>query len=133
MSKRKLKPLWKRRHKDKVSNMEILREIERRTGFKYSDVRIILRTFSQIIKESLLDRKSVWIEKVGIIYPMIKPARIGVALNGMGLKSVKNPKPIEKIKVPPMLVLKLQPSTHIAESLKGVKLSKEDIDGIYED
>lgn len=138
MAKRKLKPLATRRKVKKATFGGILKDVEKRTGFRSVDIKIVVKTFFEVVAERLLSKKAVHISGVGLLYPLIRPARCGVNMNGYGLSNIKwnegkqkpRPKP-EKIMLPDMWALRFYPTKSISKSLQKVEVTEEELENIY--
>ena len=146
MTKRKLKLAYKRRPKEKVAYSTIIKEVEVRTGFKSCDINLVVNTFFDIMIETFLDKKGVFIKRIGTLYPFIRPERVGMDMNGMarvakgsagkiGSKEnvrVKRGTKITEVIVPARYILKIKPAKNIVDKLLGIPISKEEIDNLYE-
>lgn len=146
MSKRKLKQPYKRKPKERVSLSKMVKEVEIRTGFKSCDINLVINTFLDIAIETFLDKKAVYIKKIGTLYPFIRPSRAGMSMNGMarviegGIRKVEGKKivrikegtEISRMTIPPRWVLKITPSKNIVSKFLRLPISKEELDNIYE-
>lgn len=120
---RRLKAMHHRKPVDIMNLRDVITEVGRETEFSRKDVKLVIDTFIKKMETSILDNKVIKIPGIGAIYPTVKRARPGVNLNGG--------KGTEKIIIPAMWVLKLQPSAPMVIKLKKIKVSKEDIDNLY--
>lgn len=106
--------------KERVSYKEILREVEARTGFRYSDIRTVYLCILDVIFENLIAKKLVRIPKLGMIYASIKRSR-----------PVTNMRTGEKMIMPSRWVCRFQPGPTISEQLLDVVVTQEEEDKMY--
>jgi len=121
---RRLKMMHHRKPVDNLNIRDCVTQVGKETEFSRKDVKLVIDTFIKKLEESLLDNKSVKLPGIGTLYPTVKRARPGVALNG----GVGKP---EKMIIPAMWVLKIQPSKAIERNLRAIEVSKADIDNLY--
>lgn len=101
--------------KEKVSYKEILREVEARTGFRYSDIRTVYLCIIDVIKERILEKKVVRIPNLGMIFPSIKRSRPG-----------RNMQTGESLVIPSRWQLKFQPGPGISEELLDLEVTEDE-------
>lgn len=123
---RKLKPLRKRKPKERVNVRQIVKEVSKETGFARKDVNEVVYTTIKVICKHLLSKKTVIIPTLGILFPAIKPSRVGMALNG----GVGKPK---KVTVPHKWLLKFVPGEVISRDLSDMRITRDDVNDMYED
>lgn len=123
---RKLKPLRKRKPKDRVNIRQIVKEVSKETGFARKDVNEVIYSTIRVICKHILLKKTVVLPMLGILFPAIKPSRVGMALNG----GVGTPK---KVVVPNKWLLKFVPGEVISRDLKNMMITRTDINDMYED
>lgn len=130
MEKRKLKRYQLRIPKVKVSINEIIDEVSNKTGFSKTDIKIVYRSICMTIKEKILEKKSVTIPHLGIIFPRIRPERRATDM-ARG-KATEGAKP-KVITVPARYTLQFNGDRTIKQDLLKLNISKEEIDDIYVD
>lgn len=122
--KKQLKPIYQRRPKTVVSVDTLVKQVSKTTEYNSKDVNIVIREFLNQVEKTLGEKKCVRLTSVGLLYPLIRPSRIGVNMNG----GQKNPK---KMKVPAMYILKLIPARRIKKSLLKIKITDKQIKNLY--
>ena len=80
--KRKLKPLRQRKPKVTTTVREMSRYIKEDTGFTEDDILVVIKSMIKFIKSRMLKGFGVSLPKLGIFYPLIKPARTVMSMNG---------------------------------------------------
>lgn len=105
---------------EKVSYKDILREVEARTGFRYSDIRLVYMTIIDVMIEKIKEKKVVRIPKLGQLFPSIKRA-----------SKARNLHTNEPIVVPARWLLKFQPGPKISMEVMDMPLTQEEEDEMY--
>ena len=121
MKKRQLKPL-RNRKPEATTTLPVMNE----TGFREVDIQIVLRAMINFIKNSLLEGIGVSLPKLGIFYPLLKPARTVMSMNG----GVGTP---TKMKMSDRWQMKFRPSESIQSTLADKTPTQEEIDNLYID
>lgn len=80
--KRKLKPLRQRKPKVTTTVRDMSRYIKNDTGFTEDDILVVIKSMIKFIKSRMLKGFGVSLPKLGIFYPLIKPARTVMSMNG---------------------------------------------------
>jgi nucleoid DNA-binding protein len=124
--KRKLKPLSKRKPEETTTSTQMARAIMADTGFRESDIQIVLRSMTAYIKETMIEGKAVSVPKLGIFYPLLKPSRVVMSMNG----GVGKP---TKMTMKDRWQMKFRPSESVQGAMAEVEVTKEDIDNLYID
>lgn len=124
--KRKLKPLSKRKPEETTTSTQMARAIMADTGFRESDIQIVLRSMTSYIKDTMMEGKAVSVPKLGIFYPLLKPSRVVMSMNG----GVGKP---TKMTMEDRWQMKFRPSESVQGALAEVEVTKEDIDNLYID
>ena len=119
---RKLKPQKNRKPKESYHYKDLEKDVAEELGYTVKSISEILKVMREKMAEALLDKKSVEIPKIGILYPVIKPPRVGVLMKS---------KNMDKVIVPAAYRLRLQPSGVIAEDLSRLSISQREIEEIY--
>lgn len=124
--KRKLKPLRNRKPKETTTLPQMSKAIMEDTGFRECDIQQVLRSMTNYIKDSMLEGKAVSMPKLGIFYPLLKPARTVMSMNG----GVGTP---TKMRMDDRWQMKFKSSESIQGVLAAKKPTQEEIDNLYID
>ena len=123
---RKLKTLSARKPSEKVQMRQFAKEISKRTGYTVHDITEVWRVGIDIIIEYIKAGKSVVLPKIGMLFPMIKPPRKVMSMNGgIGVP--------EAMVMAARWVLRFQPGKTIKEILINHPVSEKDLENQYED
>lgn len=124
---RKIKTLRQSRPEESIAGKELAKIVAKRTGYQIKQTTEIVDALFDVIFETLLDKKQVQLTKIGSIMPKVKRARKGINFNrGTG-------KPPETIIVPPLFKLEFIPNKNLAESMRKLKVSAEEVENLYVD
>jgi nucleoid DNA-binding protein len=124
--KRKLKPLRNRKPNETTTLPQMSKAIMEDTGFRECDIQQVLRSMTSYIKDSMLEGKGVSLPKLGIFYPLLKPARTVMSMNG----GVGTP---TKMKMDDRWQMKFKASESIQSILAKQEPTQEEIDNLYID
>tara|TARA_R110000744_G_scaffold116015_1_gene216990 strand:+ start:228 stop:596 length:369 start_codon:yes stop_codon:yes gene_type:complete len=72
---KKLKTIAERKPKRTKSHIQMTTDVARETGFKNSDVKMVLDSYVNHIRKEMLEARSVKIKDTCIMMPMVKPPR----------------------------------------------------------
>tara|TARA_R110002050_G_scaffold233644_4_gene369577 strand:+ start:669 stop:1061 length:393 start_codon:yes stop_codon:yes gene_type:complete len=122
--KKQLKPLRHRKPKVTTTTMQMLSYISEDTGFTKDDIQLVLRSMISYIRSSMLKGFGVSLPKLGIFYPLIKPSRTVMSMNG----GVGAP---EKMKMSDRWQMKFKSSETVDRELAEKKVTKKQIDNLY--
>lgn len=123
--KRKLKPMSRRKSPKSIPFKTLRDKVAEKTGLTKEDTDETIYAFLDEIREAILRKEFVRLPEIGILYPVIKPSRVGMALNGGKGKP-------KKMVVPDRWMLRFQDAKDLRRDLYEVPVSKEDVDHIYE-
>lgn len=124
MEKRVLLPQTRRKPKAYLSYMNIIDMIGVETGFQKNDIKRICECFLQSISEGLHHKKQVNLPSLGILYPAIKPSRVGMSLNGgKGTPT--------RVIVPDRWMARFQPSRDLARELEKITVTSKELESQY--
>ena len=126
MKKRELKPLRQRKPQVTTTLPEMSKFIMNETGFRETDIQLVLKSMTKFIKDCLLNNLAVSLPKLGIFYPLLKPARTVMSMNG----GVGTP---TKMKMSDRWQMKFRPSDSIQSILADKEPTQEEIDNLYKD
>ena len=126
MKKRELKPLRNRKPEVTTTLPEMSKFVMNETGFREVDIQLVIKSMTNFIKSSLLENKGVSLPKLGIFYPLLKPARTVMSMNG----GVGTP---TKMKMSDRWQMKFRPSESIQGILANKVPTQEEIDSLYKD
>jgi nucleoid DNA-binding protein len=124
---RKLKAVTKRRPTASLSRAELVHLAAKRSGFQETNVKDIVDAVFEVIYEKILAGTSIVIPRVGVLHPMIKPAR-----DGQLFQRYNTTKTPSRFVYPPCFDLKFAKNKVFREKLKDMKISKKDIDSLYQ-
>jgi len=122
--KKQLKPLRHRKPKVTTTTLQMLEHISNDTGFTKDDIKLVLRSMISYIRSSMLKGFGVSLPKLGIFYPLIKPSRTVMSMNG----GVGAP---EKMKMSDRWQMKFKSSEAVDKELASKKCTKKEIDNLY--
>ena len=122
--KRKLKPLRNRKPNVTTTLPQMSKAIMEDTGFRECDIQQVLRSMTSYIKDSMVEGKAVSLPKLGIFYPLLKPSRTVMSMNG----GVGTP---TKMKMADRWQMKFKGSESIQSILADITPTQEDIDNLY--
>ena len=122
--KRKLKPLRNRKPNETTTLPQMSKAIMEDTGFRECDIQQVLRSMTNYIKDSMVEGKGVSLPKLGIFYPLLKPSRTVMSMNG----GVGTP---TKMKMADRWQMKFKGSESIQSVLAKQEPTQEDIDNLY--
>lgn len=124
--KRKLKPLRNRKPEVTTTLPQMSKAIMEATGFRECDIQQVLRSMTNYIKDSMLEGKGVSIPKLGIFYPLLKPSRTVMSMNG----GVGTP---TKMTMEDRWQMKFKTSETIQAQVAKKVPTQEEIDNLYVD
>lgn len=124
--KRKLKPLRNRKPEETTTLPQMSKAIMEDTGFRECDIQQVLRSMTNYIKDSMLEGKGVSVPKLGIFYPLLKPSRTVMSMNG----GVGTP---TKMKMEDRWQMKFKSSETIQAAVAKKVPTQEEIDNLYID
>ena len=122
---RKLKPLRHRKPKKTTTIKQMTKAISTDTGFTEDDILLVLHSMIRFIKASMVKRLGVSLPKLGIFYPIIKPSRTVMSMNG----GVGRP---TKMKMSDRWQMKFKCSEAVDRELDKKKPTKQEVDNLYE-
>tara|TARA_R110002126_G_scaffold1823_1_gene10870 strand:+ start:939 stop:1322 length:384 start_codon:yes stop_codon:yes gene_type:complete len=122
---RRLKPTWKRKPDESVPHSIILSEVSRSTGFTKADIETVIDTWLLILKEELLERKSVKLRNIGTLFPMVQPPR---KVTNMGGQDVHN---YDNMVMEARWKIKFQTDSELMNDVRDIMVTKRDLDKIY--
>ena len=123
--KRKLKPLRHRKPKKTTTIKQMTKAISTDTGFTEDDILLVIHSMIRFIKASMVKRLGVSLPKLGIFYPMIKPSRTVMSMNG----GVGAP---TKMKMADRWQMKFKTSEAVDRLLEKKTPTKQEVDNLYE-
>lgn len=126
MKKRTLKPLRDRKPEVVRTLPQMTKQLSKDTGFTNADIQTVLRAMASYIKDSMEEGVGVSIPKLGIFYPLLKPARTVMSLNG----GIGTP---TKMKMADRWQMKFKGSETIQSLLAQKVATKEEVDSLYKD
>tara|TARA_R110002020_G_scaffold131033_1_gene293011 strand:- start:681 stop:1058 length:378 start_codon:yes stop_codon:yes gene_type:complete len=124
--KRKLKPLSERKPNKMVKLDKLAREVSKDTGFTASDIKLVLRSTIDIIIDYLKEGKSISLPKIGMFFPVIKPPRKVMSMNG----GIGVPKAMQ---MAARWVLRFRPGAFVKKELTNHPVSEKQVEDLYED
>lgn len=123
---KRLRPISERKPKEHVKMNMFAKEISERTGYTVTDVTEVWRVGIDIIIEYMKEGKSIVLPKIGMFFPMIKPPRKVMSMNGgIGIP--------EAMTLAARWVIRFRPGKNIKEELLKSPPSKEQVENLYED
>lgn len=124
MEKRVLLPQTRRKPKSYLSYMNIIDLIGSETGFQKNDIRKICECFLRNVSQGLQQKKQVNLPSIGILYPAIKPSRVGMSLNGgKGTPT--------RVVVPDRWMARFQPSQDLTRELDKIEVTSKELNAQY--
>ena len=127
MGEKKLKNVRARKPKDQLKPHEMINITAKRTGFRREDVSLCIDVLTELIRESIMDRKSVKLKGIGMIFPVVNPPRVLTNMGGQGHSSYKR-----KLH-PPWWSCRFVPEIKLKFDIKDMVVTKKDLAHIYED
>lgn len=122
--KKRLKPLRERKPQRTTTVKEMCEFISEETGFRQDDIAIVIKSMIKFIKRSIRLKMGVSVPKLGIFYPLIKPARTVMSMNG----GVGTP---TKMKMDSRWQMKFKTSEAIDRELAEMEVSEEEYNNLY--
>lgn len=123
--KRVLKPLRHRKPKKTTTIKQMSEFIKDDTGFREDDIQLVLRSMIKFIKNSMMKGFAVSLPKLGIFFPLIKPARTVMSMNG----GVGRP---TKMKMADRWQMKFKTSEAVDRLMESKIPTQEEVDNLYE-
>ena len=123
--KRKLKPLRHRKPEVTTTVKDMTKYIMEDTGFREDDIQLVLKSMITFIKNSLLEGLAVSLPKLGIFYPLIKPSRTVMSMNG----GIGKP---TKMKMADRWQAKFKTSEAVDRLMETKIPTKEQVNNLYE-
>ena len=121
---KKLKPLRHRMPEGKTTIKQMTKHISKETGFTEDDILLVIQSMIRFVKNSMLNKLGVSLPKLGIFYPIIKPSRTVMSMNG----GVGAP---EKMIMPDRWQMKFKSSEAVDRLLADKKPTQEEINNLY--
>jgi nucleoid DNA-binding protein len=125
-NKKVLKPINKRKPEVQKNSTDMAKAVQLETGFRADDIAFVVRSLSAYIKDQMMDGNSVNIAKLGIFYPLIKPERTVMSMNG----GIGKP---TRMKMEARWQMKFRSSHSIQDALLENSPTKEQINKLYKD
>ena len=122
--KKKLKPLRHRKPKQTTTIRNMSKFISEDTGFTEDDILLVLKSMIRFVKIQMLNGIAVSLPKLGIFYPLIKPARTVMSMNG----GIGTP---TKMTMADRWQMKFRSSASVDEMLDQKKPTQQEIDNLY--
>jgi nucleoid DNA-binding protein len=123
--KRKLKPLRYRKPERTTTVKEMCEYVSKETGFRQEDIAIVIKSLIKFIKQSMRLKLAVSLPKLGIFYPLIKPKRTVMSMNG----GVGTP---TKMTMDSRWQMKFNTSESIDRELAEIEVSEEEHQDLYQ-
>ena len=101
------------------------RYIKEDTGFTEDDILLVIQSMIRFVKASMIKRLGVSLPKLGIFYPIIKPSRTVMSMNG----GVGQP---TKMKMSDRWQMKFKTSEAVDRLLEEKNPTKNEVDNLYE-
>ena len=124
MSKRQLKPLSARKPETTTTVKEMAKFVSAETGFREDDIAIVIKSIVNYVKISILRGFAVSLPKLGIFYPLIKPQRTVMSMNG----GIGTP---TKMQMASRWQMKFKTSDSIDRDLAEVEVTDEETNNLY--
>ena len=121
---KKLKPLRHRKPEKTTTIKEMTKAIMEDTGFREDDILLVIKSMTNFIKSSMLKKFAVSLPKLGIFFPLIKPSRIVMSMNG----GVGKP---TKMKMADRWQMKFKTSEAVDRLMESKIPTQEEIDDLY--
>ena len=123
--KRKLKPLRQRKPKMTTTVRDMSRYIKEDTGFTEDDILTVIKSMTRFIKSRMLKGFGVALPKLGIFYPLIKPARTVMSMNGgVGIPT--------KMKMSDRWQAKFNTSETLDKEMAKRQPTEQEVENLYE-
>ncbi len=123
--KRKLKSLRQRRPEVSIAGKELAKIVAKRSGYQIKQTTEIIDALFDVVFETLQDKKQVNFPKIGSIMPKVKKARKGTVFHRF------TDQPSESILVPPMFKLEFIPNKRMAELMKKLPVTHQEVEDMY--
>ena len=123
--KRKLKKLSERKPERTTTVVEMAKFVSAETGFREDDIQIVIKAIVTYVKRSVINGLAVSLPKLGIFYPLIKPQRIVMSMNG----GVGKP---TKMTMASRWQMKFKTSDSIDRELAEITVTDEETENLYE-
>jgi len=122
--KRNLKPLRERKPQKTTTVKEMCDFISKDTGYRTDDVAVVIKSLAKYIKHCMKLKLGVSLPKIGIFYPLIKPARTVMSMNG----GVGTP---TKMQMDSRWQMKFKTSESVDRDLAEIKVTEEEYNDLY--
>lgn len=122
--KRKLKPQKSRKPDESLKIIEIQRAVSDEIGVPKTEVARVMTSYFKHVRQGILDKKTVYLPKIGILYPCLAPPRRNVATG----EDFDNS---ERVDLPAKYRARLQISGTLKEDVAEMEVTKQDIDDMY--
>lgn len=122
--KRSLKPLNQRKPEKTTTVKEMAKFVSAETGFREDDILIVIKSIVNYVYISVKRGFGVSFPKLGIFYPLIKPARTVMSMNG----GIGTP---TKMQMNSRWQMKFKTSDSIDRELAEIEVAKEETDNLY--
>lgn len=123
--KKRLKPLRERKPQKTTTVKEMCEFISKETGFRQDDIQIVIKSLARYVKHCMMLKLGVSLPKIGILYPLIKPARTVMSMNG----GVGTP---TKMKMDSRWQMKFKASESVDRELADIEVSEEEYNDLYQ-
>ena len=123
--KRKLKPLKERKPSKTTTVKEMAKFVSAETGFREDDILIVIKSIIKYVYVSIKGGLAVSFPKLGIFYPLIKPKRIVMSMNG----GIGTP---TKMSMNSRWQMKFKTSDSIDRELAEIEVSDKETENLYE-
>lgn len=110
---------------EKVLSTDIISQIHVTTGFPKYQIKEVVDNYFNCVEEAIINKKSVSVPKVGILYPSIKPGKNVVKINKFKKKGA------ELMYMAPRWVCRFKVKPSFAKLLLNEVPTKEEVDNIY--
>lgn len=122
--KRKLKPLNQRKPETTTTVKEMAKFVSAETGFREDDILIVIKSIVNYVYISVKRGFAVSLPKLGIFYPLIKPKRTVMSMNG----GIGTP---TKMKMNSRWQMKFKTSDSIDRELAEIEVTDEETENLY--
>lgn len=124
MKKRQLKPLRDRKPEKTTTVKEMAKFVSAETGFREDDILIVIKAIVAYVQRSVIAGFAVSLPKLGIFYPLIKPQRTVMSMNG----GIGTP---TKMTMASRWQMKFKTSDSIDRELADVTVTDEETENLY--
>lgn len=118
--------MYQRMPEKKTGIPELRRKVHEKTGYSVTSIGEVLDVFFEEIGNELMDKNSVSLPHIGILYPYIKPEKNVVRIN-----NTIEGKGAELMKMPARWVCKFKVKSTFAKKLLDEPPTPEEIEKIY--